>query len=122
MKCKLDENFGLRCVEILTAAGHDVSTVAGQGMSGATDKALIEACRLEERCLVSLDLDFANPLRFPPANCHGIVVVRLPGRMSHSRLVGAMQTLVRALKAEAIAGKLWIVEIDRIRIYQGDGD
>jgi len=35
MKFKLDENFGKRCVEVLTTGGHDVVTVAGQRMSGA---------------------------------------------------------------------------------------
>ena len=37
MKFKLDENFGQRCVEVLTAAGHQVATVAGERMSGAAD-------------------------------------------------------------------------------------
>ncbi len=32
MKLKLDENFGRRCVDILSNAGHDVATVAGQQM------------------------------------------------------------------------------------------
>ncbi len=43
MKFKLDENFGRRCHETLAAAGHDVATVAGQKMSGAMDRDLIEA-------------------------------------------------------------------------------
>ena len=30
MKLKLDENFGRRCIDILSDAGHDVTTVAGQ--------------------------------------------------------------------------------------------
>lgn len=68
MKFKLDEHFGPRCVEVLIRARHDVTTVAGQRMSGAPDAEVLEACRGEERCLVSLDLDSANPLRFPPAS------------------------------------------------------
>lgn len=120
MKFKLDENFGQRCVEVLTAAGHAVATVAGQTMSGASDADLLEACRKEPRCLVSLDLDFSNPLRFPPANTSGMAVVRLPGRASHTGLVSAVQTLAKALETQSITGKLWVVEIGRIRIHQDE--
>jgi hypothetical protein len=118
MKFKLDENFGQRCVELLSAARHDVATVASQCMSGAADADLLGACRREERCLVTLDLDVSNPLRFPPAGTSGIAVVRLPGRASHPDLLNAVATLAKALETESITGKLWIVEVGRIRSYR----
>ena len=37
MELKLDENIGQGPREIFTGAGHDVKTVAGQHMQGATD-------------------------------------------------------------------------------------
>ena len=76
MRLKLDENFGERCREVLAGAGHDVSTVAGEQMAGAADVDLLETCKREGRCLVTLDLDFSNPLRFPPSGYAGIAVVR----------------------------------------------
>jgi predicted nuclease of predicted toxin-antitoxin system len=66
MKLKLDENLGERGREILSR-GHDVTTVASQSLQKAEDAKLIERCRREGRVLVSLDLDFANPLHFGPA-------------------------------------------------------
>jgi predicted nuclease of predicted toxin-antitoxin system len=89
-------------------------------MSGAADADLLETCRREQRCLVSLDLDFSNPIRFPPRDSAGIAVVRLPGRASYTGLLNAVQTLAKALEANSITGKLWIVEIGRIRIHQDD--
>lgn len=118
MKLKLDENFGRRCIDILYDAGHDCATVAGQQMSGAADEDVIRTCHSESRCLVTLDLDFSNPLRFRPADYSGIAVIRLSGRASYTELLDAVSTFAKALETESIVAKLWIVEIGRIRIYR----
>lgn len=76
MKLKLDENLGRRGAEILSAAGHDVMTVSEQQMRSAPDEHLLLVCHAEGRCLVSLDFDFSNPLRFPPHEYSSIAVLR----------------------------------------------
>ncbi|CAN5489707.1 DUF5615 family PIN-like protein [soil metagenome] len=114
----MNENFGRRCIDILNDAGHDVATVAGQRMSGAPDEEVIQTCHSESRCLVTLDLDFSNPLSFRPADYSGIAVIRLSGRASYTELLAAVTTLAKALETESIVAKLWIVEIGRIRIYR----
>ena len=118
MKLKLDENLGLRGKAILAGAGHDVSTVVERSLAGHEDRDLIERCRAEVRGLVTLDLDFANPLVFLPSQYCGIAVLRLPPRPSHADLLALVQTLANALDYDPIEGKLWIVEPARIRIYQ----
>lgn len=118
MNLKLDENLGRRCLDLFAAAGHDVATVAGQGMTSAADDELIAACHAEGRALVTLDSDFSNPLQFRPSRCSGIAVLRLPRRPCHADLEAAARTLVAALQREVIGGKLWSVERGRVRVYQ----
>ena len=115
MKLKRDENLGLRSKSILVDAGHHVCTVVEQRLA---DRDLIEHCRSEGRCLVTFDLDFANPLVFLPSRFSGIAVLRLPPRPSQDDLLELVQTLAKALQHDPIEGKLWIVERARIRIYQ----
>ena len=123
MKLKLDENLGVRGKHVLDAAGHDACTVAAQKLTAADDRHLIEICRLEGRALVTLDVDFANPLVFPPADYAGIAVIRLPKRPTAADLQAGLETLARALNVESLAGRLWIVERGRVRIHQGaEGD
>jgi len=120
MRLKLDENLGQRTSEVFKHQGHDVSTVPKQKLTSASDRDLIEACRHEDRCLVTLDLDFGNPLLFHPADYAGIAVLRLPTRPSHQDLLDVAGTLAEALTREPIKGKLWIVQRGRVREYQDE--
>jgi predicted nuclease of predicted toxin-antitoxin system len=118
LKIKLDENLGKGCARLLAAAGHDTATVATQGLCGASDAEVIGRCRAETRALVTLDLDFSNPLLFKPSDYHGIAVLRPHSPPSLHELEELCRTLIGAMERENLKGKLWIVELGRIRIYQ----
>jgi predicted nuclease of predicted toxin-antitoxin system len=121
VKLKVDENLGRSVVQVLRDAGHDVATVPGQHLCSASDGELISVCQRERRCLVTLDLDFANPLEFRPSAYPGIAVLRVP-RPDPAHLHRVAATLVRALAAEPIDGRLWVVEPHRVRMHQGDDE
>ena len=118
MKLKLDENLGRQCVSLLTEAGHDVLTVVDLQLAGADDGRVMQVCAEEKRCLLTLDLDFSNPLRFRPSDASGIAVIRLPAKPGYDDLLAAVKTFIAALGSNEIEGKLWIVEKERIRIYR----
>lgn len=102
----------------MTAAGFDVATVAEQKLLSTPDADLARKCAAEERCLVTLDRDFPDPLRYPPNQYAGIIVVRLPGQFRIPLLERALALVVKASEQIDVRGRLWIAEVDRIREYQ----
>ena len=118
MRFKLDENFGDRSAHLFPKAGHDAETVLKEGLGGASDELIFERCIRENRCLLSLDLDFADVVRFPPHKTAGIAVLRLPKGASLSLLEKFVSDLLSMLDAEPITGRLWIVEAGRIRVHE----
>ena len=122
MKFKLDENFGSRTQQLFQAYGHDVQTVRMQGLQGSSDMHLFEVCRVEQRCMVTLDLDFADVLRFPPSLTNGIVVIRVPRNPSLALLEHLVHQFLQTLAHLPIERRLWIVEPSRIRIHESENN
>lgn len=120
MKFKLDENFGTRTQQLFRAAGHDVLTVHDQGLHSCPDEHLYKVCCGEHRCLVTLDLDFADVTRFPPEKSDGIVVIRVPKNPSILLLEKLISQFLQSLSNMSVENRLWIVEVGRIRIHQSE--
>jgi predicted nuclease of predicted toxin-antitoxin system len=120
MRFKLDENFGTRTLNVFEEYGHDVQTVRMQGLQGKPDTHLFNVCREECRCIVTLDLDFANVIRFPPLQSSGIVVIRLPHNPSLAVLEQMVRQFLQALTQMSVQQKLWIVERTRIRVHEAE--
>ena len=120
MRFKLDENFGTRTQHIFNATGYDVKTVWEEKLQGCSDQKIYETCCAELRCLVTLDLDFADTVRFQPEKAAGIAVIRVPRNPSLSLLESLIRQFLKELDRTPIDKKLWIVEIGRIRIHQSN--
>ena len=121
MKFKLDENLDPRLVPLVAEGGDDVETVVAEGMGGSRDDAIYRACRETGRTLVTLDLDFSNPLRFPPGPTEGIVILR-PPRAVLPLIRATLMSALPELKSKTLRGKLWIAEPARIRVYDPSGE
>ncbi len=60
MKVKLDENIPVRFPGDLAILGHDVDTVASEGLKGKPDSDVWSVARRDERLLITQDLDFSD--------------------------------------------------------------
>jgi predicted nuclease of predicted toxin-antitoxin system len=95
-------------------------TVRDQQLQGCADHRLYEVCRAEQRCLITLDLDFSDVLRFSPQQAHGIVVIRVPHNPTLPLLEQLIRQFLNALETMPVDKKLWIVETGRIRVHQAE--
>jgi predicted nuclease of predicted toxin-antitoxin system len=120
VKFKLDENLDWRLAAVVAeGGGNEADTVKEEGLSGQQDEAIYKACVAAKRVLITLDLDFANPFRFPPEQTAGIVVLR-PPRPVLPLIEATLRAALPTLKQRELRGGLWIVEPGRIRMYDPD--
>ena len=118
MKYKLDENIGMRGVQLLANAGHDVATVYDQSLGGTPDDNLFEVCVAEKRTLITLYHDFGQVIRFPPETSHGIVILEIPPRANPDTIIVRLKEFLSVLAIQSLGRELWIVEPGRVRIHQ----
>ena len=102
---------------MLRGAGFDTETVLSEQLGGAVDPIVLDACTTEGRVLVTLDLDFANLRAYPPVEQRGIWVLRPPQQTVRS-ILALMRGAVKLLSTERFEARLWVVEIDQIRIRE----
>jgi len=115
MRFKLDENLPRIARARLVAHGWDVDDVHDEGLVAAPDAVIEQACRDEQRILVTLDNDFADTRRYDPGRSLGVIVLR-PTAQSITATLECLDAAIRALQSQPIAASLWIVEPGRLRI------
>jgi predicted nuclease of predicted toxin-antitoxin system len=118
MPFKVDENLHEEVAELLRQHGHDAVTVFAQKLQGHSDDDVAARCLDEGRALISLDLDFANILTYPPENYAGIIVLRLHDP-SRPATMAALRRLLPLLTTEPLVGHLWIVDDVGMRVRAG---
>jgi predicted nuclease of predicted toxin-antitoxin system len=77
VKLLLDENLSHRHAAFLREQGHDAVAVVEVGLSGQPDSGVRMFAIESGRILLTLDADFANILRFPPAGTPGVTRLKI---------------------------------------------
>jgi predicted nuclease of predicted toxin-antitoxin system len=118
LKFKLDENIPELVRQSLLALGLDAHTVADEGLAGATDEKVIQACVAEGRVLITLDLDFSDIRAYPPGSNPGIWVLR-PPKQTFKAIDALVAAALRLVAAEPVQGQLGVIDEKRVRIRDG---
>jgi predicted nuclease of predicted toxin-antitoxin system len=119
MRFKVDENLPIDAAELLRANGHDAMTIFDQQMVGEPDPKVASVCKAEERAIITLDLDFSDIRTYPPSAYPGIIILR-PRTQSKPDVLALLDKLIPLLGGrEPLAGNLWIVQENGIRIREG---
>jgi predicted nuclease of predicted toxin-antitoxin system len=115
MRFKTDENLPIEVTELLRQHQHDALSVQDQQMAGQADPQVARVCQVENRALVTCDLDFANIRAYPPEDYHGLIVLR-PAIQTASSLLRWMNRALPLIASEPLEGCIWIVDDHRVRI------
>jgi len=115
VKFLLDENLSPTHAFTLRSWGYDAVSVVELGLSGADDSVVRTAAIDAGRILVTLDGDFANMLRYPPAETPGVIRFRLHPATEEA-IHAALGWVVPRLAGISIEGKLVVVDGKKMRI------
>ena len=116
MKLKVDENLSVEVADVLERAGHDAETAYDEHLGGKPDADVIKACKSESRALLTLDLDFADIRRYPPADHSGLIVLRLQHQDGPHVVAVIERMVVPLLEKHSPVGCLWVVDEKVVRI------
>jgi predicted nuclease of predicted toxin-antitoxin system len=103
----------------LSALGHDVDTVADEGLVGHTDPSVLAGAVADQRALVTFDLGFGDPRSYPPGSHLGVILLRLNDQQPDN-VVSVLQRLARHHDIDALAGSVVVVTEKLIRIRSAD--
>lgn len=115
MKIKLDENLPARLAGVLERAGHEVDSVATEGLTGKPDADVWAAARGEKRFFITQDLDFSDIRQYRPGTHPGLLLVRLrePGA---NALMERISAAIQVHELESLVGCFVVLTDHKLRI------
>ena len=107
-------------MEALRATGAEVVRLRDALPTDAPDEVVIAKAQQLEALLVSLNGDFANIVTYPPSTYHGIIALQVH---NHPEIIPQLMARLTTYMLshptmEEYRGKLFVVEVHRIRIRE----
>lgn len=107
-------------VRVLRDEGHEVILLGDVLPVASADRIDLEKAQQLQAVLISLNGDFADIVAYPPRRFRGIIALQLHNRPE--ALPNLMKRLISYLTSNPAmknyAGKLFVAEVDRIRIRE----
>lgn len=116
MKFLIDNNLSPLLADALKAAGHDAVHLRDLGMQAATDHAVLEHARADERILVSADTDFGGLLARSGTSTPSVILIRrLAGRRAAEQAAIILANLDQVAE-DLTAGAIVVLHEDSLRV------
>lgn len=115
MRLLLDENLSPQQAAALREQGHNALAVLEVGLSGEPDERIRAFAIADHRVLLTLDVDFANILRFPPAGTPGVIRLKVHPP-SETAIREQIEKALSVLNDQSLEGCLAVAQGDMIRI------
>ena len=116
MRFLVDANVPRSTLALLKNYGHDAEHVRDIGLGASPDAQIASQAKKSGAALITRDFDFADVRDYPPADYHGLIVMRLPDDAVAQRIVNLLERFLK--KSELVSqlpGHLVILEGDRVR-------
>lgn len=116
MRFIIDADLPRSVSRVIDAYGHEAVDVRDIGMMSASDEEIVQYASDERLCVLSADLGFADVRRYPPAEYHGIVIMRLARHATSSFITRLLSSFLERIDTfPELRGRLAIVELGRVR-------
>lgn len=115
MKLKLDENLPSSAVLLLADEGHNVDTVADEGLTGTDDRAVLTAATADDRLLITLDRGLGGVRAYPPGTHGGVLVLRLD-RQAPRSVRETLHEITRSVDLPLLSGAVAVWRNGSLRV------
>ncbi|MBI4287176.1 MAG: DUF5615 family PIN-like protein [Chloroflexi bacterium] len=114
MKFLVDMPLSPRLSHWLAQQGHDAVHASDVGMERASDAQLLQRALLEQRTVITADLDYPRLLASTQAEGPGLILFR-GGNYAEDEVVERMKAALRTIPLDELAESIVVVEKSRIR-------
>ena len=110
----LDENISRTTQLFLTALKHDVKSIHDYKMHGCEDVDVLRKASLDNRIVITQDLDFGNLLNHP-VYYTGVIILRLEDQ-TPKKINKTLKPLLKKIDNKTLSKSLVVVSDNRYRI------
>ena len=116
MRFLVDANMPRSTLPVFQSLGHRAEHVRDIGLGSAPDSQIAAHARTRGAVLLTRDVDFADIRNYPPANYHGLIVMRVRDDALAQDIVSLLERFLRRTDLlPNLPGHLVILEEDRVR-------
>lgn len=117
MRILVDEDLPRALAILLRDLGHRADHVSDLGLNGRPDSEIFSAAQTNGAALLTADVAFGDPRRYPRGSHGGIIILRFPDHFRREEILAMFRRFADRVDLNSLPGTLTVVEpgICRIR-------